>query len=129
MNQLAFDFNPVRHLPRISHRSYGGWTPSQWRDTSIQAAVSIESWAPKGREKVLMAITRNPGANHELAMRTGIRPQTVCGRVAEIREDGLIEDSGRRTKTDSDCKAVVWQVTPLGAKVGRALIWAGKEFN
>lgn len=126
MNQLAFDFNPIR---RIDHHSYGGWTPSQWAMTSIQAATSMEPFAPNLREKVLMAITRGSLANHELAEILGMRLQTICGRVAELREDGLIEDSNLRRSTDSGRLATVWKVTDLGSKIGGALIWAGKEFE
>lgn len=129
MNQLAFDFNPVKAPPRIVHRSYGGWTPSQWSQTSIQAAESMEPFAPKAREKVLMCLTREPGANHQIEKRIGMKLQSVCARVAELREDELIQDSGRRCRTDSDRPATVWTTTSLGWKIGSSLIRAGKEFN
>ena len=128
MQQQVLDFEPVYKLSRISNRSYGGWTPSQWRDTSIQAAESLEPFVANLREKVLMSLTRDPGTNHELEARLGMRLQTVCGRVAELREDELIQDSGRRRSTDSGRAAVVWTPTELGLKVGRALIRAGREF-
>ena len=77
-----------------------------------------------------MSITREPGANHELVLRLKMKLQTVCARVAEIREDGFIEDSGRRCKTDSNCKAVIWRTTwPYGEKVGRALIRGRSKFR
>jgi len=129
MQQQILDFNPFHQPAQISHRSYGGWTPSQWRDTSIQAAESMEPFAPKNRERVLMAITRQPAANHQLEERLGMRLSSVCPRVAELREDGLILDSGRRVQTDSDRPAIVWETTLLGEKIGRALIRAGKEFS
>ena len=129
MIQQALNFNPVRRIPRIIHRSYGGKTPSHWRDTSIQAAETIEPFAPNQRDRVLMELTRRPGANHEVAARTGIQESSVCARVAEIREDGLVQDSGRRTLTMADCKAVVWEVTEAGRETGLGMIRAGREFS
>mgnify|MGYP001442158195 FL=1 len=74
MQQLAFNFNPAH---KIEHRSYGGWTPSQWAMTSMKAAESMEPFAPNLREKVLLCLTRRPLANHELAEILGMRLQTV----------------------------------------------------
>jgi hypothetical protein len=127
MTQLAFNFNPVR-VPRLNHRSYGGWTPSQWSMTSLQAAESIEPFAPNLREKVLMVLTRRSLANHELEALAEMKLQTVCARVAELREDDLIKDSCLRRLTDSNRQAVVWKVTDLGAKIGWCMINAGREF-
>lgn len=129
MIQQALNFNPARGIPGIKHRSYGGWTPSQWRETSIQAAESMEPFAVKAREKVLMAITRLPGANHQIGIRIKMKLQSVCARVAELREDGLIEDSGRRCRTDSNRPAIIWSTTPLGEKIGWALIRSGRKLS
>jgi len=128
MIQQALDFTIPRD-PSIPTRAYGGWTPSQWSQTSLEAAQSMEPFAPKMREKVLMCITRDSAANHEIEARTRIKLQSVCARVAELREDGLIQDSGRRCMTDSDRPATIWEVTTLGWKIGTALIRAGKELN
>jgi len=77
--------------------------------TSIAAAQAIADMAPtlRGRVYAAIAARKTDGATREeLAAELGLRLSTVCGRVAELAEQGLIYDSGT-TRTGTSGRAAV----------------------
>ena len=85
--------------------------PSQWPDTSVSAAASLQPDAPTIRLEVLRAI-RAAGDQgltaDEVALRLRLTPFTTRPRCTELRAAGLIEDSGRRRANASGRQAIVW---------------------
>jgi len=78
--------------------------------TSIAAAEAIADMAPtlRGRVYAAIAARKQSGATREeLATELGLRLSTVCGRVAELAEQGLIYDSGTTRTGTSGREAVV----------------------
>ena len=85
--------------------------PHNRTDTSVHAAERIRPRAGTKRAVVLEAIERAGGDGatiDEIAQATGFLTQTVCGRIAELRQDGWIQDSGRRRQTRHGANAIVW---------------------
>lgn len=83
-------------------------------DTSIAAAESLAEGVAGLRQRVLDAI-RAAGAigltPDEAAAQLELTPFTTRPRFSELREKGLIEDSGLRRANASGRKAIVWWVT------------------
>ena len=80
-------------------------------DTSIAAAEAIAESAAGLRERVLEAV-RAAGAfgltPDEAAIQLQLTPFTTRPRFSELREKGLITDSGLRRANASGRKAIVW---------------------
>lgn len=80
-------------------------------DTSIAAAESLADGVAGLRRRVLEAI-RAAGAigltPDEAAAQLELTPFTTRPRFSELREKGLIEDSGLRRANASGRKAIVW---------------------
>lgn len=80
-------------------------------DTSMAAAVEL---APKlGRlQKMALAAVRNAGSNgltsDELAELLGTERWSFRPRISELRQQGLIRDSGRRRLNKTGRMAIVW---------------------
>jgi len=85
--------------------------PHNRTDTSIAAAERVRPRAGTMRAIVLDAIeAAGPeGATiDEIAQRTGLLTQTVCGRIAELKRDGWIQKTQRRRPTRTGSEAIVW---------------------
>jgi predicted transcriptional regulator len=84
-------------------------------DTSREAAISKAQRLPEERTAVYRAIVRSGETGRtwsELVEELGLSP-TANGRVLELREMGLIVDSGRRRKTKAGRNAAVYVATPM----------------
>lgn len=85
--------------------------PAQWPDTSRAAAEALQPDAARLRTEVLLAI-RRAGADgltaDEAAARLGLSPLSTRPRCTELRQAGLIADSGRRWPNASGRQAIVW---------------------
>lgn len=90
--------------------SYPDQPGFQNTDTSKAAAESVKSKAPALRKQVLEAL-----CNHVF----GATPDTIANelnesilsirpRITELKLKGLIEDSGRRGKTDMGKASIIW---------------------
>jgi len=83
-------------------------------DTSIDAARSIEISASRLQRIALRAI-RAAGARglttNELAARVRIDRDSIQPRTSELRECGLIRDSGGRRLNANGKRAIVWIAT------------------
>jgi predicted ArsR family transcriptional regulator len=78
-------------------------------DTSISAAVQIESSAATLRGDILRAIRGSDGmTDEELQDFLEMNPSTQRPRRIELVEKGLVRDSSRKRKTRSGRTAVVW---------------------
>ncbi|NOX54237.1 MAG: hypothetical protein GXP27_07295 [Planctomycetes bacterium] len=82
-------------------------------DTSRAAAHRRRLKAGTARWTVYQAIAaagRQGMTIDEIVLETGLLTQTVCGRISELRKDGLIQDSGHQRKTRTGSPAIVWVV-------------------
>lgn len=79
--------------------------------TSKAAAEGVRPKAPSYRAGIV-GFVKGRGAqgatNEEICEELGIKLQTVCPRVLELREMGELVDSGRTRETRSRRPAVVW---------------------
>jgi hypothetical protein len=89
-------------------------------DTSYQAALRNVSGRYTDRRKALAALSaagEGGLTDFELASRIG-RQQTSAGkRRGELRDLGLVADTGRRRPAPSGSAAIVWAVTALGCQL------------
>ena len=80
-------------------------------ETSEAAATSVERELGRLQADVLRFIEERAGATcDEVERGLNLRHQTASARVYELRERGLIEDSGAKRKTSSGRAAVVWRI-------------------
>lgn len=80
-------------------------------DTSIAAASSVMTEI--GKAKVLKALQEYPGGltDFELADLTGWQQTSIGKRRGELRDAGLVMDSGDRKPAPSGRMAIVWCLT------------------
>ena len=80
-------------------------------DTSIAAASSVMTEI--GKDKVLKALKQYPGGltDFELADETGWQQTSIGKRRGELRDVGLVIDSGYRKPAPSGRMAIVWCLT------------------
>lgn len=81
-------------------------------ETSDAAARSVSPKRSKLQARVVEAISRNYGeaTADEIEVLTGLSGNSVRPRIVELREAGVIEDSGRQRPTRLGNKAVVWRL-------------------
>lgn len=73
---------------------------------SREAAESVS--AATLRTKVLGEIMRAPATADECAARLGLSPFSARPRFSELRNMGLISDTGQRRRNSSGRSATVW---------------------
>jgi len=101
---------PIPHFP--GH--YQGLLFPPFRRGQETQAAAAEAIAPRTktlRDRCLSYIRargERGATNEEIAAALGLRLQTVCGRVAELRDLNWIEDSARRRAGASGVAAKVW---------------------
>lgn len=90
----------------IPHSMYRDSDP----DTSISAAKQTN--IRKGLKIALQALieAENGLTDHELAAITGYQQNSIGKRRTDLRNLGLVRDSGIRRKAPSGAKAIVWEV-------------------
>lgn len=76
---------------------------------SRESAVKVQSRANTLRRLAHEALCRTPLTAHELAEFLGESTYAVSPRISELREEGLVIDSGMRRINDSGHKATVWK--------------------
>jgi len=89
-------------------------------ETSRQAAAAIARHAPLIRDRVLAFITGrglDGATDEELALGLQIRESTARARRVELRDQGLVADSGQTRPTASGRAAVVWVAKGPGFRV------------
>jgi hypothetical protein len=94
-------------------------TPGQFHrdgpDTEREAAFAIVSTA-RQRLLVLRVLGAFPDGltDDEIAEQTGLYRYSAAPRRYELRDRGLVVDSGDRRLTPHGRRAIVWQITGLG---------------
>lgn len=102
---MGFDFGP----PRARRSSTGG--------TAEAGAAFIEPHAPTIRHMTLEIVEQSPATGeqvHEILRERGVRCvlYSVKPRLSELKNAGLVTDSGERGISDSGkLRSVVWRAT------------------
>jgi len=95
----------------IQDRIYPAAPGHRGVDTSVDAARAIEISVSRLQRIALRAI-RGAGplglTTHELAARVRIHRDTIQPRTSELRQQGLIRDSGARRANPTGKNAIVW---------------------
>jgi hypothetical protein len=95
----------------MNYQPYNDFPPHVSRETSFEAALSMEESAPTLRAKVLTAV-RESGmwgfTDEELQEHLAMPPNTQRPRRRELELKGLVVNSGMRRRTRSGRNAVVW---------------------
>ena len=77
--------------------------------TSQEALTTIKPKIKTKREEVYEFIKFQASTNYEIADELDMPLSSVCGRVHELQELNLIENSGKTRKTKYGKQAIVWQ--------------------
>ncbi len=78
-------------------------------DTSYAAAVAKRATAPAQRAHVYAQLAAaGPLTAEQLADHLGLSGDSIRPRLVELRRDGDVIDTGRRSKTRAGRWAVVW---------------------
>jgi biotin operon repressor len=86
----------------------------QRTDTSRDAADGIAPRARAIRKAVLdyLTIAPRPRSTEEIAAAVGVIYASVQPRLSELRNDGLVIDSGARGTSRYGKKCILWQIAP-----------------
>lgn len=82
----------------------------QLSDTSIEAAESMRETYLVLQKKCLDLLQNQNLTPDETAKMLGVDKLAIRPRFSELKERGLIEDSGERRKNQSGRNAIVWTV-------------------
>jgi hypothetical protein len=91
------------------------------RDTSVKAAAAVLPRTGTARARVLLAIADKPSTDEEMQNLLSMKNSTQCPRRIECVEAGWVQDSGNRALTSSGQEAIVWELTPEGHQIVKAL--------
>ena len=82
-------------------------------DTSHRAAADATLNAGTHRAKALGLLRAAPDGltDFELAAMLGLQQTSIGKRRGELRDAGLVEDSGKRRPAPSGSAAIVWKAT------------------
>jgi len=96
-------------------------------DTSIAAAHEHARLRAQDRREALRIHSLHPDGLTDFELGDIMRrQQTSAGkRRGELRDMGLIEDSGGRRPAPSGSSAIVWRITPHGMALAREAQHAG----
>jgi len=95
----AFEVNPYHNVRRTDP------------DTSHEAALERAAEKRRDRDRVLAAIRAAQAdglTDYELADRVDRQQNSAGKRRGELRDAGLVRDSGRRRAAPSGSRAIVW---------------------
>ena len=80
-----------------------------YTDTSQQALATIKPKIKTKREQVYDFVKLQSSTNYEISDKLDMPLSSVCGRVHELQELNLVENSGMTRKTKYGKQAIVWQ--------------------
>jgi DNA-binding IclR family transcriptional regulator len=80
-----------------------------YTDTSQQALATIKPKIKTKREQVYDFVKLQSSTNYEISDELEMPLSSVCGRVHELQELNLVENSGLTRKTKYGKQAIVWQ--------------------
>ena len=92
-------------------------------ETSAAAAESVLSAIPSQQAEILETLNwaGHALAAHEMANRCDLTAHQISRRLADLRRDGLIEDSGERAATPSNRRSVRWELTARGVELSERM--------
>lgn len=82
---------------------------ANYTDTSQEALAIIKPKIKTKREQVYELVKLKASTNYEISDELEIPLSSVCGRVHELQELNLVENSGLTRKTKYGKQAIVWQ--------------------
>ena len=80
-----------------------------YTDTSQEALATIKPKIKTKREMVYDLVKLKASTNYEISDELEMPLSSVCGRVHELQELNLVENSGLTRKTKYGKQAIVWQ--------------------
>ena len=80
-----------------------------YTDTSQEALATIKPKIKTKRELVFELLKTQSFTNYQISDELGMPLSSVCGRVHELQELNLVENSGLTRKTKYGKQAIVWQ--------------------
>ena len=83
---------------------------ANYTDTSQEALATIKPKIKTKREMVYDFVKLKASTNYEISDELEMPLSSVCGRVHELQELNLLEDSGIRRKTPYGKTAIVWKL-------------------
>jgi hypothetical protein len=83
---------------------------ANYTDTSQEALATIKPKIKTKREMVYDLVKLKASTNYEISDELEMPLSSVCGRVHELQELNLLEDSGTRRKTPYGKTAIVWKL-------------------
>ena len=98
-------------FPETRYPQVPGWKGT---DTSLAAARFIAVNLSARQTEVYVSLRDvGPATMHDLARRLGRSTYATAPRISELRDMGLVDDSGqRKVNTSSLRTAIVWQAMP-----------------
>ncbi len=82
---------------------------ANYTDTSQEALATIKPKIKTKREMVFWLLKTQSLTNYEISDELEMPLSSVCGRVHELQELNLVENSGLTRKTKYGKQAIVWQ--------------------
>lgn len=82
---------------------------ANYTDTSQEALATIKPKIKTKREMVYDLVKLKASTNYEISDELEMPLSSVCGRVHELQELNLVENSGLTRKTKYGKQAIVWQ--------------------
>ena len=82
---------------------------ANYTDTSQEALATIKPKIKTKREMVYDLVKLKASTNYEISDELEMPLSSVCGRVHELQELNLVENSGMTRKTKYGKQAIVWQ--------------------
>ena len=83
---------------------------ANYTKTSQNGLASVKPKIKTKREQVYQLIKLNPLTNYQIADELDMPLSSVCGRVHELQELNLVENSGLTRETKYGKQAIVWQL-------------------
>jgi len=81
-----------------------------YTETSQEALAIIKPKIKTKRELVFLLLKTQSLTNYQISDELVMPLSSVCGRVHELQELNLVDDSGLRRKTPYGKTAIVWRI-------------------
>ena len=95
---------------QASQRAQVDYESCNYTKTSQEALATIKPKIKTKREQVYDLIKLNALTNYEISDELDMPLSSVCGRVHELQELNLVENSGKTRKTKYGKQAIVWKI-------------------
>ena len=107
------------HVPPAETVPPAWLTGARTGDPDTSSSTSGRAKRGLGQRLVLAALRTRPKGltDFGLAAVTGVKQTSIGKRRGELRDAGLVEDSGRREQSDTGASAIVWTLTTEGREM------------